>query len=315
MDTERFILAKDLKLDAEDISIPVLDEKEKGTLVSHVEITRHIQEIEQLFQLFRFNLKNLLHYYTLKNSDRIVRNFPFDFQVDDGIAINALVINFISSGKTLIESIEVCLKESDCADAAVYAAFKAAHLSRIYDDSFSYRLLLRMRDFAQHCHLPVSIYHDNTCCFDVEQILCTPHFSHNPALKKQLEDIRDEIHDKYGNNARITFTASIAEFNLQVTKLYLVFWDAIEPLLQASSNAVSALLLARPDIVTRSEGPLNGLILYEVDEVQVHAFHVDDDPLLTFACYKQQAAEILLEEEIEFNDFKKSLKFVRPTSN
>ena len=52
------------------------------------------------------------NYYIMNNDDTINRRIVFEFEVDDDIGINALVINYLSSAKTLIESIETFMKEN-----------------------------------------------------------------------------------------------------------------------------------------------------------------------------------------------------------
>ncbi len=76
-----------------------------------VDITTYIQEIEQLFRIFRINLKLILNFYRLGNDDKISKNYDFDLEDTDEYIINSLVINYISSAKTLKESIENFMKK------------------------------------------------------------------------------------------------------------------------------------------------------------------------------------------------------------
>ena len=58
MDTERFFSTKDI--DIEKVNIFVLDDKDKESVEAYIELTRHMQELKQLFDVFRFNLETLL---------------------------------------------------------------------------------------------------------------------------------------------------------------------------------------------------------------------------------------------------------------
>ena len=71
-----------------------------------------------------------------------------------------------------------------------YNKVKNECLSKIYDKKFSYRLLIRLRDFSRHGHLPVYISEDNKCSFDLDQILYTPHFNLNKKIKEEMQRIR-----------------------------------------------------------------------------------------------------------------------------
>ena len=59
MDTETFLFAKNLDLDK--LNIYQFNEDTQSVINSYVEITRHLQELGQLFHVFRFNLESLLN--------------------------------------------------------------------------------------------------------------------------------------------------------------------------------------------------------------------------------------------------------------
>ena len=190
MNTEMHILKSKLNFDINEMELPILDEEEQLCIGTYVELTRHIQEIDKLFHIFRFNLKNILQCYQLYSNNEIDRKELFEIKEEDEIAINALIINYISSAKTLIESIENCIKNTNL---NIYKDFKDKCLSKSYDNKFYYRFLIRLRDFAQHGHLIVSVYGNNYCCFDLDNIVLTPHFHHNTNLEKELRKMRKEI--------------------------------------------------------------------------------------------------------------------------
>lgn len=68
-----YILLRDCDFNIQDIEIPNMNDEEKETIETFIDITRHIQEIEQLFRIFRVNIKILLNFYRL-----VVFNFMTD---------------------------------------------------------------------------------------------------------------------------------------------------------------------------------------------------------------------------------------------
>ena len=173
---------------------------ELNLIESYLEIGRCFTEICQLFDMFRFNLLNMKHYFTLNCNDTTKRNL--DFESSDIIAINALVTNYLSSAKTLTDSIEVFIKEkmSKCD----HEKFKKEHISKEYDDCFSYRFLYFLRNYSQHGHPPVSLATDRLS-FDIGQISKTPNFNFSLKEKNMLDNIKNEIRER-GGYERIVFT-------------------------------------------------------------------------------------------------------------
>ena len=309
MNTETVILIEHINTDIDKLILPELNDEEKSCIHYFIEINRHIQEIDKLFHIFRFNLKSMLHYYTIMNTDRIKRKFIFDFKTSDYIAINALIINFISSGKTLTEAIENFLKEKTGDNSELYQMFKTQCLSEKYDQCFSYRFLLRLRDFSQHGHLPITVDINNICCIDIDQILLTPHFNHNKTILQQIENIRNELHEKHTSYPKIVFTLSIAEFNICITEIYVEFLNNIEKPLQDSIDKIKTLLVNRPELIYKSSDILNGFVLYELDGTySIHAFNPQGDSKAMYLGFKDIAIKILKKEKNEWDILNASIK-------
>lgn len=281
MDTERFFFTNDLNIDTEKLQIAELNEEELSIVRDYIEITRHIQEIDQLFLVFRFNLSNLFLHFNLLYSDTI--EAKFDFETSESIAINALTVNFISSGKTLIESIESFLKLNH---PDLYKEFRTSHLSKEYDQHFQYRFLLRLRDYAQHGHLPVSKSFDDRYCFNLETILFTPHFNHNSSMRNDMEDISAKIYEEFSGYPNIALTHSLAEFNICITRNYLGFLKSIRNLLHEYADRIHELINSRPEIIYKSSDILNGHIFYEVIDNKIHSFSSKDNPKKMLSDYK-----------------------------
>lgn len=305
MNTETIILTQNIDIDFDKVQVPNLNSNELDCIETYVEVTRHIQEIQQLFHVFRCNLKLMLDHYIFNANDMIIRKETFLIEEDDNIIINALTINFLSSAKTLVESLENFLKLHN---NVLYDEFKKGCLSKIYDDNFYYRFLIRMRDFSQHGHLPVDVDGCGKCCFNLTHILSVPHFSHNKKLSMEMKKIKSEIYDKYSDVPNIIFTVAIAEFNLCVLLIYKEFLNKVENILLAENEKLNKLLNNRPDIIYNSTDFFNGYIFYKENSGGIHCFSPQDNSLNMFVNIKEEAFQIFIEEEKELEELKKAIK-------
>lgn len=277
MNTEEYILIENTDINIEKIKVPNFSNEEIYTIDKFLKFTRDIQEIDQLFRIFQTNLRQILLNYELNNDDTIDRKADLDNDEDDIIIINTLVINYISSAKTFVESVENFLKinlESDKINE-----FKTNCLSKIYDERFSYRLLIRLRDYAQHGHLPVYMSWDNKCSFDLDPILYTPHFNHNSKMQNEMLSLRQKIYNEYKDNPRIMFTLSIAEFQLSVLEIYIFFINIIEEELVKLVNKFNTLIEERPDVIYKSEDALNGFVVYSIENENINCLYPKEEPL------------------------------------
>lgn len=301
MDIIEHILCKDLNIDTRKIKIPQFNIMEKHTLENYMEITRHFQEIDRLFEIFQFNLENLLTFYQLDNNDYITRNFEFNFTSNDNIIINSLIISYLSAGKTLTSSIEAFAKIHFGENSDDFKDFKGNCLNKIYDENFHYRLLIRLRDFAQHGHLPVTtIDSNNRCCFNLQNILYTPHYNHNKQLKQQIEKLIEDIHKQFSDYPHIAFTLSIVEFNICIIKIYLNFIDTITTLLTNSRKQIDLLLKKRPDIIHKSHDAFNGFVFYDYINNAFQCFNPKQDPIKMLFEVKNKLENLLNKEEANF---------------
>lgn len=310
MNTEEYFWIEDTNVNSEDIRIPELNKKELDTIQEYIEFARHIQEIDQLFHIYKVNLDNLLINYELMNNDNYYRKSNNLKEKDDGIVINALVINYISSAKTLIESIDSFIKEKMGDEK--YNKYKIDCLSRIYDERFSYRLLIHLRDFAQHGHLPVYISLDNKCSFDLDQILNTPHFKHNKKLEEEMKSIAFIIQKDFGDNPRIMFVRSIAEFEVAVLEIYDYFITDVILELKKLRKELDDLIDRRPDIIYKSKDSLDGFILYTMVDNNVHCM---DPRQKTIEMVNNIKKDIKIELVSAKNEFKEifRMKIVKET--
>ena len=176
--------------------------------------------------------------YLLMSDGKVLKNGEPAISEDDFIAINAMVNNLISAGRTLVESMECYISErhsEDDSDCKAYMDFY--HIT--YDSSFPYRFLMRMRDYSQHGHLPV-IRNEVWYGFDLYQVLNKPHFKHNGLIKQQLENAVKEVLEVYGDIPRLSLAMTLAEFTANLLAIYHQFWVSVEPKLLDSEKSLKS---------------------------------------------------------------------------
>ncbi len=305
MNTEPTIFFKDTDIDDTKIKLVNLKEDEKNCIKTYVEITRHIQEIHQLLHIYKFNLDNMLFFYTLNSNDILQRNPNIKLKKSDSIVINALTINIISSGKTLVDSIDTFLKEN----TNQYEMLKNNIISSVYDSCPYYRILYQLRNFSQHGHLPVQVEENNKCYLDLEDILKKPNINLNAKMKKEMIKFKEEIYEKFQDHPRIVFSLAIAEYNLCVIKIYKNFLENIEQLVLNFFNRTKQIIKKHPKIIHKSQDALNGYVLYDIDnDDNIQCFYSKEDFVKTFLTIKKEGLKIYKNDEKEFKEFIKRFK-------
>ncbi|NPE27294.1 hypothetical protein HNV12_04810 [Methanococcoides sp. SA1] len=110
---------------------------------------------QELFNVVKLNYQD----YQLTSSsyfNNYQKNPHMDGILADTIRtdINRLVLNFLSSFRTFLDHFDRSLKQQYGKDSQIYSSFKQS-LSYQYDNSFAYRFLYRLRNYTQHCGMPV----------------------------------------------------------------------------------------------------------------------------------------------------------------
>lgn len=285
-----------------DSLLETITESDKRIFLNYVELTRHIIELDKLFNVFRYNLSNLLKHFTIFTNDLIESTGEKLTEDQYYYQINALTINLISSAKTLTESIEVCMKnflaEKD------FKSFKNKILSKPYDEHFSYRFLLHMRNYSQHGHLPVNI-HQQRVYFDLDEILAMPHFDFNGQLKKELDVLRKDIYNQFRDSPRISYVYTVAKFNLVITEIYFNYLKEIKPILIKLNDEKNELLLNTKFQLINSDGSSSDMLFYEFDGENYHCFNRKDNSISMYADIKREVKKILKVEEQYYKEIEK----------
>jgi hypothetical protein len=298
MDTEKIMPYQGF--DINNVTIPDLYEEELNTILKYIEITRYVQEIHQLFAVFCYNLLSILNTYELNNSDKLIRHKSFLGDFDDRTEINALIISYISAGKTLTDSLEACMLGAYSSNNA-YREYKEL-LSKVYDKSFSYRLLVRLRDYSQHGHLPVSV-DNNVFCFDIAQIIETPHFNHNKSLKDEMGNFTEELLVKRKTHPHYVFSLAVAEYTAVIAKIYYEFWIRIKGAFSSLNDDFSILIANHPEYIIHKDKKFNGWCFYQLNNT-LHGFNTKEDSSKMIKQYTDEAELFYDNEEKELQSFR-----------
>ncbi len=306
MDTEKLFI---LNEETSEISYAELSENDLLSSKHYVEITRHLQEIHQLFLITKYNISCLQERYLLMNSGDVYYDGKAADSENDFIAINAHITSIISSGKTLADAMECYINTN----SDIEKTFKDEYLNyyhHIYDSSFAYRFLIRLRDFSQHGHLPVSSERNNYY-FDLKQIAEKPHFNHNQALLEQMSHAIDEIIDVYKDTPMLCLTKTVAEFVAKLFTIYNKFWKCTESELISSYLKFQSIIKTYPENIITASSFLNGLFVYDVENGMAQTVHTKDNPQKMFKKFKSEANAVYNEYRDAFEQLIQNTLWIR----
>lgn len=297
MDTEKMFLTDEtFNLVCEELS-----ENDLKIARHYVEVTRHLQETHHLFLIFKNDIDNLQKEYVLENTGNVFCGQNPAENEDDYIAINAYTISIISAGRTLVESMECYIKNNTNIDDTAKQRYLDFY-HKTYDSSFAYRLLIRLRDYSQHGHLPVSSMRNNYY-FDLIQIVDKPHYNHNKTFENQMKNIIDEILTKYHDTPTIALTETLAEFVVKLLSIYKMFWYQTEDELNEAYNMFQNVISDYSDNIITQEDCSSGLFVYDIVGSNAHVVNSEDNVHEAFIKFKNEA-------EALYNEYNEAYKEV-----
>lgn len=290
-------LLNDVVLDENQIHITELLENDRNILIGYVDRTTFISKIGQLFQVFLFNLNNISNHYNIDMADFIEQsNITLSIE-NEYFAINSLIINYISAGKTLIEAMQ-CY--GDTFLPGIFTEFS----KKIYDESFSYRFLLMIRNYSQHGNLPLSVDEDGSYYFDFLQILSVRHHNLKRSIKDEMISIKNELLQEYGVLPKFSFCRTVSEFTFCIFESYNLFFKMVSKDFFDFSTQKNNVIKAKPYLVYKSDDQFNGLIFYEINpEIEMYdSFYFNDNSEEMFNEMKQESNEYLTHYGKIFSD-------------
>lgn len=268
---EEHILLENLEdLFENKIDFSIITEDENKCFIDYCAINRQCVELRNLFYIFYFNVKNFFNCFEAEEFDKFVKTKHCPTNMNKYLCINALVGSCLGSGKTLYEALEVSAKYFG---ESIHEEFKFK-VSKIYDNSFSYKLLIRLRDYAQHGHLPVSV-RDDFLSFNIDDIVNCPNFTINNTLKKQLINISEKIKSSTGEPPNLSFTMTFFPYILNLIKIHSMYMQQLFVRTLAKHKEVEEILEIKPELLNRCINDNKFYVIYK-DNDELHAFLIDD---------------------------------------
>lgn len=271
MDTENIVVCdEEINYLLENINYVEGTAEELVFVTDYVEITRILQEIYQWYQIVKFNLNSLKSVSGTTNV----------------IAANSYVIGLLGTGKNLNELMKICMIQFYGEDSKEYERFNEDYVKKEYDDSFSYRLLLRLRNFSQHCHIPISFQNDSFC-FDLAQIYNTPHYNYNKTVREQAEKLMEDVKKKTKRNLTLALAPTVASYMCSLYKIFKSFLESIRFVLIEKETNLFNMIKEHPELIEHPNCPdYNDVFWYIIQEFpeQLHAIITSEKPqeLLSF---------------------------------
>lgn len=265
----------------------------------YINITQSLNKIYQWYHIFNYNF------------DRIMGLYP-----DGNIyAINSHVISLVSTGRNIVESITMCANNTFNFNKK--DEFKRNYISKEYDSHFPYRFMETMRNFTQHCEIPVS-NHDKIPCFDLTQIYEVSNFKFNAKFKAEVKRIMDEISSLKGDTSKLAFLPTVLSYCCSVYRIFMAFNDKVKPSLVEKYSLIQQEIKEKPYIISHNNNPeLQGFIFYIVEDDrkdnsknvdQLHCFNTNDNPLVAYEKIRKDCIGRYELSEKNLLEIKKTLK-------
>lgn len=242
-----------------------------NVIKQYINLTQSLKRIYQWYHIFNYNY------------NRIV-----DFYPDGDIyAINSHVIVLVSAGRNLVESITTCANNT--IDLNKKDEFKKNYISKEYDSHFPYRFMETMRNFTQHCEIPVS-NHEKTPYFDLTQIYEVSSFKFNAKFKAEVKKTMGEIFSLKSDTSKLAFLPTVLSYCCSVYRIFIAFTEAVKPSLAEKYNLIQQEIKEKPNIISHNNNPKwQGFIFYIIEDDrkdncknhdQLHCFNTNDNPLI-----------------------------------
>lgn len=216
-----------------------------------------------------------------------------------------MIINLIGSARTLTESMDCYVDEifeSESTDVEAFHGFTHS----IYDGCFAYRFLIRLRDFSQHGHPPVS-QKDMNYFFDLRQILEMPHFTHNKQIKEQLSASVAEIMDAYHGYPHLGITMTVAEFTVGLWNVYHYFLSCVKTHLQKSFTQAQTIIERYPKNIVLKKDEFSGLFVYSVNDKHANVITVGENTIEMLEQFQLEAKRTLEIFQENWDELKKGV--------
>lgn len=263
---------------------------------------------------YMMTFENLCELYKLID----VFNYSYErikviYSENDPLAMNAHTMTLLSAGKMIEESIirysEYLFGEND-----VRFLDLRKKISAEYDREFSFRFLIKLRDFSEHGHVPVS-FQDGSYCFDLIQIYNTSFFTFKPPIKKEMRKYIERIKEDFSDTATLDYKHTVMLFVCSLYRVYNMFLDSIREIIIEKRIGIFSLIKANDDWLNHDDAPeLEGKLCFTVgeDSKTIHYISIYERPI---ELYKEVYDNISKRLDYEMDAFKEYYKKVQITTS
>jgi hypothetical protein len=163
-------------------------------LENEISILEEYNSNKELYSIFLVNFIELSQYFQeavdelVSKQVAILDNQREDFQIIYRNS-NRLFLNLLSSGRTLIDHSETYLKRKYGINSNEINRFKTL-LNKIYDENFEYRFIYKLRNYSQHCGLPI-----NSLKYTIDNIIKENNYSSVAKLNPMF--VKAQLLNKY----------------------------------------------------------------------------------------------------------------------
>lgn len=148
-----FIQNNSIHLDKE------LTPEEYTLFIEGISELHNYENLKRLYEIVVFNYNEFFLYNESKKKALIEDCLSFTGNkkeyYDHHLNLNRLLLNYLSSFRTFIDHSETVIKRKFGKDSEETKTFKET-TSKLYDNYFSYRFFHKLRNYSQHCELPIS---------------------------------------------------------------------------------------------------------------------------------------------------------------
>ena len=199
----------------DEINIYEFKEEDEKIIDDYIYCSDKIHFIDDFYNIFVYNYNLFNKEFKLFYNDRIVKK---NGDLANETEVNAHIINIVSTGKTIVDLIDtLSSKEGEY--------FKNEVIRKIYDESFSYKLLYYVRNYSQHGYIPV-VDDGGFFCFDLNYILSENGYKGNTKAKKSFEEIRNKLLES--GEPKITCVLTVLQYIYDVIEIYNRFFEWIK---------------------------------------------------------------------------------------
>lgn len=262
-------------------------EEDVTDIVRYIELTDHLQEIYQLYEIYKYNLAQVKKAAVEPNRTEI----------------NATTIALVSAGRNIVESLDVFLKYF--ASEEEYNLFKDNVIHNEYDISFIYRFMCVLRNYSQHGHIPVSCF-ESEICFDLYQINKTIHFDNK--LENEIGDIISQILEKTADTPQLAFSPSICSYSCSIMLIYSKFLEKAKEYLESYRKKCYDIYKGKLELLIHDDEELNGIMFYTIPDEPgtLHGFIADDESKIILQHNTLIVKNDLHKEKVTMEVFSKS---------